>query len=73
MTFEWDEAKNKINQAKHGISFEEAQSVFEDAYIGHTVSQVHIDQGLVRHSYVVRFFFEIVDNILVNVDGDGFL
>ena len=22
MTFEWDEAKNKINQAKHGISFE---------------------------------------------------
>lgn len=32
MTFEWDEAKNKINQAKHGISFEEAQSVFEDAY-----------------------------------------
>ena len=32
MTFEWDEAKNQINQAKHGISFEEAQSVFEDAY-----------------------------------------
>ena len=32
MTFEWEEAKNKINQAKHGISFEEAQSVFEDAY-----------------------------------------
>ncbi len=30
--FEWDENKNKINQRKHGISFEEAQSVFYDDY-----------------------------------------
>ena len=28
--FEWDEFKNRINQAKHGISFEEASSVFYD-------------------------------------------
>jgi uncharacterized DUF497 family protein len=28
--FEWDEAKNRANQRKHGISFEEAQSVFFD-------------------------------------------
>lgn len=28
--FEWDEAKNKINQAKHHVSFEEATSVFYD-------------------------------------------
>ena len=26
----WDESKNKINKKKHGISFEEAQSVFLD-------------------------------------------
>lgn len=26
--FEWDENKNKINQSKHGISFEEAKTVF---------------------------------------------
>ena len=32
MTFEWDENKNHINQCKHGISFEEAQTVFEDTY-----------------------------------------
>ena len=32
MTFEWDENKNHINQHKHGISFEEAQTVFEDTY-----------------------------------------
>ncbi|MGP1586243.1 MAG: BrnT family toxin [Schwartzia sp. (in: firmicutes)] len=32
MEFEWDEAKNQLNQRKHGISFEEVQSVFEDVY-----------------------------------------
>ena len=29
--FEWDENKNRINIAKHGISFEEASTVFYDA------------------------------------------
>lgn len=35
LRFEWDENKNKINQRKHGISFEEATTVFydEDALI----------------------------------------
>ena len=28
--FEWDEAKNRINKLKHGISFEEASTVFYD-------------------------------------------
>lgn len=28
--FDWDERKNKRNRAKHGIWFEEAQSVFDD-------------------------------------------
>lgn len=28
--FEWDEAKNRANRRKHGVSFEEAQSVFLD-------------------------------------------
>ena len=32
MNFEWDENKNLINQRKHGVSFEEVKSVFEDAY-----------------------------------------
>ena len=30
LIFEWDDAKNKINLKKHGISFEEAQTVFFD-------------------------------------------
>ena len=30
MKFEWDENKAKINIEKHGITFEEASTVFED-------------------------------------------
>lgn len=29
--FEWDENKARINKKKHGISFEEAETVFYDA------------------------------------------
>ncbi len=32
MKFEWDENKNLINQRKHGISFEEAKTVFYDIF-----------------------------------------
>lgn len=31
MKYEWNEEKNKLNQQKHGISFEEAKEVFDDA------------------------------------------
>ena len=30
MRFVWDEAKNRANKAKHGVSFELAQLVFDD-------------------------------------------
>jgi uncharacterized DUF497 family protein len=33
MRFEWDEGKNRRNLAKHHISFETAQLVFEDPCI----------------------------------------
>ena len=32
MDFEWDDAKVSMNLAKHGVSFEEAASVFDDPY-----------------------------------------
>ena len=32
MRFEWDESKNRANRAKHGLWFEEAQSVFNDEF-----------------------------------------
>ena len=30
LNFEWDPVKNKANRLKHKISFEEAETVFED-------------------------------------------
>ena len=30
LKFSWDNRKNKANQKKHGISFEEAQTIFFD-------------------------------------------
>ena len=32
LRFDWDERKNKRNRAKHGVWFEEAQSVFDDPH-----------------------------------------
>ena len=33
-SFEWDEDKNTINQDKHGVSFEEAKTVFMMKMLG---------------------------------------
>jgi uncharacterized DUF497 family protein len=30
LTFEWDEEKDEKNRKKHGVSFEEAKTVFND-------------------------------------------
>ena len=30
LLFEWDEWKDRANQVKHGVSFEEAKTVFLD-------------------------------------------
>ena len=30
--FEWDEKKAKINIHKHGVSFEEATTIFQDTF-----------------------------------------
>jgi len=32
ISFSWDDRKNKINQKKHGVPFEEAQTAFFDEY-----------------------------------------
>lgn len=32
MRFEWDERKNRLNNAKHGISFETACLIFDDPF-----------------------------------------
>lgn len=32
LRFEWDEEKNRQNRQKHGVWFEEAQTVFDDSF-----------------------------------------
>ena len=49
MTFEWDEGKNKDNNLKHNISFEEAQYAFFD--------QDRIIYKDERHSFMEERFF----------------
>ena len=41
MRFEWDEKKNRSNEQKHGISFEEAQTVFFDPMAKVTADPTH--------------------------------
>jgi len=39
--FEWDPAKARLNLAKHGVSFEEARSVFFDDYARQFLDESH--------------------------------
>ena len=58
-TFEWDESKNRLNQKKHKISFEEAQYAFLD-------SQRIIAKDL-EHSKIEERFYclgKIAENIV---------
>ncbi|GHV01771.1 hypothetical protein FACS189485_00750 [Spirochaetia bacterium] len=41
LQFEWDEAKNRRNIAKHGISFEDARYVFADPLHLETYDRAH--------------------------------
>jgi len=42
--FEWDENKNKSNFQKHGISFNEAQTVFSDDYANYLADDEHSEE-----------------------------
>ena len=47
--FEWDDAKNRANQKKHGVSFSEAQDVFFD--------RKHVVHEDLTHSKVEKRFY----------------
>jgi uncharacterized protein len=40
-TFEWDESKADMNEQKHGVSFDEAATVFEDPLSLTVVDEAH--------------------------------
>jgi hypothetical protein len=58
LRFEWDERKNSANKKKHGVSFEEAQSVFFDEDAIEYIDPEHSDDEdrfiLVGRSYQLR-------------------
>jgi len=43
MSFQWDERKAKANLKKHGVSFEEAKSVFRDVKVRLVPDREHSD------------------------------
>jgi uncharacterized DUF497 family protein len=51
MEFEWDPAKNGINESKHGISFLDALAIFDDPH--HVVESVtRLEHGEFRFKAV---------------------
>jgi hypothetical protein len=56
--FEWDDTKNRINRRKHGVSFEEAQSVFfDDAALEYSDPDHSTDEDrflMLGRSYLLR-------------------
>jgi uncharacterized DUF497 family protein len=49
-SFEWDEAKNRENWAKHGVSFEQAQYAFADT------NRLIFEDGAHSTTEEIRFF-----------------
>jgi uncharacterized DUF497 family protein len=48
--FEWDEEKAAANLAKHGVSFEEAKTVFDDPFY---VDFYDPDHSSDEHRYII--------------------
>ena len=44
LTFEWDEEKDRSNRSKHGISFDEAKTVFNDPLSITIVDEAHSEE-----------------------------
>jgi uncharacterized protein len=50
MEFEWDESKARANVSKHGISFDEAKSAFNDPLFVDFYDPDHSDD---EHRYII--------------------
>jgi len=48
LTFEWDEEKAKRNVSKHGITFEEGKTIFNDPFAV-TIGDPDISEGETRY------------------------
>jgi len=71
MEFEWDDNKAASNEAKHGVSFEEAKQVFYDAHAVILPDEEHSwnEQrmriiGATRNRLLVVVYVEIVEDLI---------
>lgn len=72
MRFEWDETKNRANQRKHGISFEDAARVFFDPL--HVSIQDRVEDGEQRwqtFGLVAGLVLVLVAHTTTEDDEDG--
>jgi uncharacterized DUF497 family protein len=70
--FEWDEAKNRSNWRKHGVTFEEASQVFRDPL--HLSVQDRIEEGEQRwqtFGLVGGLVILMVAHTITEEDGEG--
>ena len=63
--FEWDERKNKLNQQKHKIAFEDATDVFKD---NDRLEYTSNKEGETRHLTIGKAFQAIITVIYTTRD-----
>ena len=65
--FEWDESKNKANRQKHGIWFEEAQTVFDDIHGRLFLDKDHSD----KEDRFILIGYSSAERLLIIVHSHG--
>ncbi|AZU05333.1 hypothetical protein X907_2825 [Glycocaulis alkaliphilus] len=68
MEFEWDEAKNRANLEKHGISFDRAVLVFEGDYV--TTQARLMPDGEVRQK-TIGMLDDLLMVSVIHTDREG--
>ena len=68
MDFEWDGNKNKINLFKHGITFEEAQAIFDGIVL--TRVDDRRDYAEARYISIGRLDEDLIILVVYTVRGD---
>ena len=65
LRFIWDSAKAEANRKKHGVSFDEATSVFTDAHLHMYQDQVHPERFVaIGYSEIARLL------VVVHIEED---
>jgi len=66
--FEWDSAKNESNKKKHGLSFEQGSSVFDDS---NRLQKVNV-RGTERRYLTIGKAFKVLMTVIYTVRNLAF-